>query len=94
MSSGELFPPPVRPDPHPFQLFCPCIACCDTLQYLKGEVHGPLMQAYSQTFEEDTVKALVDGWDEQKQALVYKYLYLMGMRIDKAESVLRKAGKK
>lgn len=43
-----------------------------------------------ETADEDVVKTMVDGWDERKQALVYKYLYLTGMRIDKAESLLRK----
>ena len=62
------------------------------LKGLRGLSHQDQLplQISDSIAEEDAVKTMVDGWHEQKQALVYKYLYLLGMRIGKAESLLRK----
>lgn len=92
--SGELFPSVSSRNTHPFAAFCPCDTCFTIFQDRKraadADLIPPLLQMADTVAEEDAVKAMVDGWDEPKQALVYKYLYLLGMRIDKAESLLRK----
>ena len=66
---------------------CPCPACGQ--RFHEPPYSAPATMAV-ETSDEDFVKNMVDGWDERRQALVYKYLYLTGMRIDKAEQLLRK----
>lgn len=41
---------------------------------------------------EDEVRERIDGWDDVQKAIAYHYLYVSGMRLEKANETRRKAG--
>jgi len=41
---------------------------------------------------EDKVRQTLDGWTEEEKATAYLYLYALGMNLDKAKTIRRKAG--
>lgn len=56
------------------------------------EIRKKILEEIRKT--EDDVKKVVDGWDDLKRSIAYRYLYTLGLRVSTVDTDIQREAKK